>query len=117
MHATTKYLDGHNATLGGAVVTADEELDAKFRFIMKSMGLIMSPQVAWLTLQGSKTLSQRMDRQSENAMEIARYLESHPKVERVGYPGLESFPQHELAKTQASGFGAMVWFEVTLVSV
>jgi len=113
VHATTKYLDGHNATLGGAVVTADEELDAKFRFIMKSMGLIMSPQVAWLTLQGSKTLSERMDRQSENAMEIARYLESHPKVERVGYPGLESFPQHELAKTQASGFGAMVWFEVT----
>ncbi len=112
VHATTKYLDGHNATLGGVVVTADEELDARFRFIMKSMGLIMSPQVAWLTLQGSKTLSERMDRQSANAMEIARFLEGHPRVEHVGYPGLESFPQHELAKTQASGFGAMVWFEV-----
>ncbi len=112
VHATTKYLDGHNATLGGAVVTADDELDARFRFIMKSMGLIMSPQVAWLTLHGTKTLSERMDRQSANAMEVARFLEGHPKVEAVGYPGLESFPQHELAKSQASGFGAMVWFEV-----
>lgn len=112
VHATTKYLDGHNATLGGAVVAADADLDAKFRFIMKSMGLIMSPQVAWLTLQGTKTLSERMDRQSANAMAVAKFLEGHPKVERVGYPGLESFPQHELAKRQASGFGAMVWFEV-----
>jgi methionine-gamma-lyase len=72
----------------------------------------MSPQVAWLTLQGSKTLSVRMDRQSANAMKIAKFLEAHPAVERVGYPGLESFPQHELAAKQASGFGAMVWFEV-----
>ena len=76
-------------------------------------GIIMSPQVAWLTLQGSKTLSVRMDCQSETALKIATFLESHPAVERVGYPGLESFPQHELAKSQASGFGAMVWFEVT----
>jgi cystathionine beta-lyase/cystathionine gamma-synthase len=112
VHATTKYLDGHNATLGGAVVTADLELNDRVRFIMKSMGLIMSPQVAWLTLQGSKTLSERMDRQSANAMAVAEFLESHPKVERVGYPGLASFPQHELASKQASGYGAMAWFEV-----
>lgn len=112
VHATTKYLDGHNATLGGAVVAATEELDSKFRFMMKSMGLIMSPQVAWLTLQGTKTLSERMDRQSANAMAIATFLEGHPKVAAVGYPGLESFPQHELAGRQASGFGAMAWFEV-----
>jgi cystathionine beta-lyase/cystathionine gamma-synthase len=72
----------------------------------------MSPQVAWLTLQGVKTLSVRMDRQSENAQAIAEYLEAHPKVEHVRYPGLESFPQHELAKKQADGFGAMIWFEV-----
>jgi cystathionine beta-lyase/cystathionine gamma-synthase len=65
-----------------------------------------------LTLQGIKTLSVRMDQQSDNAMKISRFLETHPKVDRVCYPGLESFPQHELAKSQASGFGAMVWFEV-----
>ncbi len=112
IHSTTKYMDGHNATLGGAVVAATEELHAKLRFIQKSAGMIMSPQVAWLTLQGVKTLSERMDRQSANAMEVASFLESHPKVESVAYPGLESFDQHELAKTQASGFGAMAWFEV-----
>jgi cystathionine gamma-lyase len=112
VHATTKYLDGHNATLGGAVVASTAELDEQFRFISKSMGLIMSPQVAWLTLQGSKTLSERMDRQAANALAIARFLEGHPKVERVGYPGLDSFPQRELAGHQASGFGAMAWFEV-----
>jgi cystathionine gamma-lyase len=112
VHSTTKYLDGHNATLGGAVVAATDELNDTMRFIQKSGGFIMSPQVAWLTLQGSKTLSERMDRQSANAMAVAEFLEGHPRVERVAYPGLVSFPQHELAKTQASGFGAMAWFEV-----
>jgi cystathionine beta-lyase/cystathionine gamma-synthase len=82
------------------------------RFIQNSSGTIVSPQVAWLTLQGCKTLSVRMDRQSANALAIARFLESHAKVDRVCYPGLESFPQHALARRQATGFGAMVWFEV-----
>ena len=72
----------------------------------------MSPQVAFLTLQGCKTLSVRIERQSANALAIARFLETHPQVEQVCYPGLESFPQAELARRQASGFGAMVWFEV-----
>lgn len=72
----------------------------------------MSPMVAWLTLQGTKTLSERMERQSESAMEIALFLEDHEKVDYVIYPGLASHPQHELSKTQASGFGAMVAFEV-----
>ncbi|MDH3250387.1 MAG: PLP-dependent aspartate aminotransferase family protein [Acidimicrobiia bacterium] len=112
IHSTTKYMDGHNATLGGAVVAATEELQAKLRFIQKSAGMIMSPQVAWLTLQGVKTLSERMERQSANAMEVSSFLESHPKVESVAYPGLASFGQHELAMSQASGFGAMAWFEV-----
>ena len=112
IHSTTKYFDGHNATIGGAVISAKTEHDEKVRFIQNSTGTILSPQVAWLTLQGCKTLSVRMDRQSENAMKIARFLESHPGVERVCYPGLESFPQHELAKRQATGFGAIVWFEV-----
>lgn len=112
VHSTTKYMDGHNATLGGGVVAASDELHQRLRFMQKSAGLIMSPQVAWLTMQGIKTLSERMDRQSANAMEVATFLEGHPKVARVAYPGLESFPQHELAGRQASGFGAMAWFEV-----
>lgn len=112
LHSTTKYFDGHNATVGGAIVTDTAELDAKIRYIQNAAGLIMSPWVAWLTLQGIKTLSIRMDRQTENAMAIAEFLESHPKVSQVRYPGLASFPQYELARRQASGFGAMLWFEV-----
>lgn len=112
IHSTTKYMDGHNATIGGAVVAKTQELDEAIRYIQNATGVIMSPQVAWLTLQGIKTLSVRMDQQSANAMAIAEYLEAHPKVERVQYPGLVSFPQHELANTQASGYGAMIWFEV-----
>jgi cystathionine beta-lyase/cystathionine gamma-synthase len=112
VHSTTKYLDGHNATLGGAVVAATPELNEQLKFVQKSAGLIMSPQVAWLTLQGTKTLSERMDRQSANALAVARFLEGHPRVAGVAYPGLESFPQHDLARRQAEGFGAMAWFEV-----
>ncbi len=112
IHSTTKYMDGHNATVGGAVISATAEHDEAVRFIQNSTGSIMSPQVAWLTLQGCKTLSLRMDQQSANAMAIAQFLEAHPKVEQVCYPGLESFAQHELAKRQASGYGAMLWFEV-----
>lgn len=113
VHSTTKFLDGHNATLGGAVVVNDAGLQEKIAFARISAGLVMSPMVAWLTLQGSKTLSERMDRQSANAMEIALWLRGHPGVEYVNYPGLKEHPQHELAKTQASGFGAMVCFEVS----
>ena len=112
LHSTTKYFDGHNATVGGAVIARTKELDEKIRFIQNSTGSIMSPMVAWLTLQGCKTLSVRMEAQSANALAIARFLESHPKVKQVAYPGLESFPQHQLAKSQSSGFGAMLWFEV-----
>ncbi len=112
IHSTTKYMDGHNATVGGAVISKTEKHAEAVRFIQNSTGTIMSPQVAWLTLQGCKTLSVRMDYQSASAMAIAEFLEAHPKVEQVMYPGLESFPQHELSKRQASGFGAMLWFEV-----
>jgi len=113
IHSTTKYLDGHNATVGGAVVVNDEELQEKIAFARISAGLVMSPMVAWLTLQGVKTLSERMDRQSANAMAIAEYLEGHDKVDYVLYPGLPSHPAHELSKRQASGFGAMVCFELS----
>jgi cystathionine gamma-lyase len=112
IHSTTKYFDGHNATVGGAVVTDTRELDDKIRFLQNAGGSIMSPWVAWLTMQGLKTLSLRMERQSANALEIAQFLEAHAKVARVQYPGLESFPQHALGLRQATGFGAMLWFEV-----
>ena len=112
VHSTTKYLDGHNATVGGAVILAREDHAERVRFIQNSTGTIMSPMVAWLTLQGTKTLSVRMDQQAANAMAIAEFLEAHPKVASVAYPGLASFPQHDLAKSQATGFGAMLWFEV-----
>jgi len=112
IHSTTKYFDGHNATVGGAVVARNEEFDQKVRFVQNATGSIMSPQVAFLTLQGVKTLSVRMDRQSANAQKIAEFLLAHDKVESVCYPGLASFPQHALAKQQASGYGAMAWFEV-----
>ncbi len=112
IHSTTKYLDGHNATVGGAVVSSTPELAEQVAFVRNATGTIMSPQVAWLTLQGAKTLSVRMDRQSANAQAVAEFLEGHPKVTRVAYPGLASFPQHELATEQATGYGAMVWFEV-----
>ncbi|MDJ0928821.1 MAG: PLP-dependent aspartate aminotransferase family protein [Gammaproteobacteria bacterium] len=112
VHSTTKYFDGHNATIGGAIVAATAEHDEKLRFVQNATGTIMSPQVAFLTLQGCKTLSVRIERQSANALAVAEFLEAHPKVEQVCYPGLESFPQAELARSQATGFGAMLWFEV-----
>ena len=112
IHSTTKFLDGHNATIGGAVVVSTTELHEQVAFARISAGLVMSPMVAWLTLQGVKTLSERMDRQSANAQAIAEFLQDHVKVDYVNYPGLSSHPQHDLSKRQASGFGAMVCFEV-----
>jgi cystathionine beta-lyase/cystathionine gamma-synthase len=112
IHSTTKFLDGHNATLGGAVVVNDPGHQEKIAFARLSAGLVMSPMVAWLTLQGVKTLSERMDRQSANALAVAEFLQGHDRVDYVNYPGLHSHPQHELSKSQASGFGAMVCFEV-----
>ncbi len=112
LHSTTKYMDGHNVTVGGAIVAADAAQLEEIVFVRNCLGSNMSPMVAFFTLQGCKTLSTRIEAQSAGAVKIARYLETHPMVEAVAYPGLESFPQHELARRQASGFGAMLWFEV-----
>ena len=112
VHSTTKFFDGHNATVGGAIVSASEAVHETIAYVRNATGSIMSPQVAFLTLQGVKTLSVRMDRQSDNAMQVCEFLAQHDKVASVCYPGLASHPQHELSKQQASGFGAMAWFEV-----
>lgn len=112
LHSTTKFIEGHNATIGGALVTRDEKLQERFAFTRNAIGAIQSPFPAWLTLQGVKTLSMRMHWHSENALEIARFLESHPRVSSVIYPGLQSFPQYELAQRQQHAAGALIAFEV-----
>ena len=112
LHSTTKFIEGHNATVGGALITRDAELHERFAFTRNAIGAIQSPFPAWLTLQGTKTLPLRMARHSDNALTIARFLESHDQVENVIYPGLESFPQFELAKQQQTSGGALIAFEV-----
>lgn len=112
LHSTTKFIDGHNATIGGALITRSKELHERFDFIRKSTGTIQSPFDAWLTLQGSKTLPLRIAQHAKNALEVARFLESHPRVTKLFYPGLETFPQHELAIVQQSSGGALIAFEV-----
>ena len=112
VHSTTKYLSGHNQIIGGAVVTNSEEYFQKLKFMQKSIGAVSSPFDCWLTLLGVKTLPIRMERHSANGMVVARFLEEHPKVDRVSYPGLPSHPQHEIAKRQMSDFSGMVTFEL-----
>jgi cystathionine beta-lyase/cystathionine gamma-synthase len=113
LHSTTKYLSGHNQLIGGAVVTNNQELFERLKFIQKSVGAVSSPFDAWLTLLGIKTLPLRMERHSSNGLAVAQYLESHPKVARVSYPGLPSHPQHHIAKRQMSAFSGMISFELS----
>jgi len=112
LHSTTKFIEGHNATVGGALITLDTELHERFSFIRNAIGAIQSPFPAWLTLQGVKTVGLRMAQHSENALQVARFLETHPRVTKLLYPGLESFPQFELAGRQQSAGGALIAFEV-----
>jgi cystathionine gamma-synthase len=108
VHSTTKYLGGHSDVIGGGLVINDDDLAEKTTFIQFAAGPVPAPMDAWLTVRGIKTLAVRMERHSSNALAIARYLESHPAVERVYYPGLESHPGHELAARQMSAFGGML---------
>jgi cystathionine gamma-lyase len=112
IHSTTKYLSGHNQIIGGAVVTNSEDYFTKLKFLQKSIGAVSSPFDCWLTLLGVKTLPIRMERHSANGMAVAKYLEEHPKVDRVSYPGLPSHPQHHIAKRQMSDYSGMVTFEL-----
>ena len=117
VHSTTKYLNGHSDVVGGAVVVNDEKLAEQVAFLSNAMGLAQAPFDAWLVLRGVKTLRQRMEAHERNAMAVARFLEGHPSVKRVYYPGLESHPDHELAKRQQKGFGGMVSFDLNLEKV
>lgn len=112
VHSTTKYMGGHSDVVGGAIITSNEEIYTKLKYTQNSMGAIPGPFDCWLTLRGLKTLALRMREHNKNAMAIAKFLSEHPKVEKVNYPGLESHPQHDLAKKQMSGFGGMISFEV-----
>ncbi len=112
MHSTTKYISGHNQLIGGVLLTNDDELMERFHYFQKSIGAIPSPFDSWLTLLGIKTLSLRMARHSENALQIATWLEQHPKVARVTYPGLPSHPRYEVARRQMSASSGMISFEL-----
>lgn len=112
MHSTTKYLSGHNQVIGGIVVTNRDDIYESLKFIQKTIGAVPSPFDCWLTLLGVKTLHLRMRRHAESAQRVAEFLERHPKVKRVLYPGLRSHPQHETAKRQMSGFSGMITFEL-----
>ena len=108
MHSATKYLNGHSDIIGGIVVSGNEELTEPLRFLQNAVGAIASPFDSFLALRGLKTLAIRMERHCENASVIAQWLDRHPKIERVIYPGLPSHPQHFLARRQMSNFGGMI---------
>ena len=111
-HSTTKYLNGHSDVVGGAVMVNDDALAERLKFLQNAVGGVPSPMDSFLVLRGTKTLHVRMARHEENARAIADWLSRHPQVERVIYPGLESHPQHALARRQARGFGGMISFDL-----
>ena len=112
VHSTTKYLGGHSDVVGGAVVTNHDALAEQVRFLQFAAGAVSGPHDAWLTTRGIKTLAIRMQRHSENADAVARFLTGHDRVARVHYPGLESHPGHDLAARQMRGFGGIVSLEL-----
>jgi cystathionine beta-lyase/cystathionine gamma-synthase len=111
VHSTTKYLNGHSDSVGGAVILNDEEDIRAMAFIQNAAGAIISPMDAWLVMRGTKTLAVRMRQHDENGRIVAQFLSEHPSVKKVYYPGLKSHPQHDLASRQMSGFGGMISFE------
>ena len=112
MLSTTKYIDGHNATIGGSLATHNADITERLRFVRKIIGSIQAPFDSWLALQGIKTLPARLAMHCEHAGVIARWLEAHPRVHKVNYPGLDSFPQKALALKQQKAFGGMLSFEI-----
>jgi len=112
VHSTTKYLNGHSDVVGGMVLTSADDWAEHLYYMQKAVGAVPGPMDCWLTLRGTKTLAVRMEAHNRNGLAIARFLESHPKVEGVYYPGLESHPQHQLAVRQMLGFTGMISIEL-----
>ena len=112
VHSTTKYLNGHSDVVGGCVVTRHKDHAERISYIVNALGLACSPFDAWLVLRGIKTLGPRMAAHERGALAVAQFLERHPKVERVYYPGLASHPDHAIAARQMTGFGGMVCIDV-----
>ena len=112
VHSTTKYINGHSDVVGGAIVVNDPQLAEKIGFLQNAMGTCAGPQDCFLVLRGIKTLAVRMEEHNRNSLEVARWLERHPKVTAVLHPGLESHPQHELALRQMRGFGGTFSFRL-----
>ncbi len=109
LYSLTKYMNGHSDMIGGAVVVGDNpEYVEKLAFLQKAVGSILSPFDSYLALRGLKTLDLRLQRQNDSALQIAKWLAKHPKIEKIYYPGLENHPQHELAKRQMRGFGGII---------
>lgn len=111
-HSATKYLGGHSDVLAGLVVVSDDTLAEQIALVQKAVGAVLGPQDSYLLLRGMKTLGIRMEEHEKNTLAIANWLEKHPRVQKVYYPGLVSHPDHELAKKQARGFGGVLSFEV-----
>jgi cystathionine beta-lyase/cystathionine gamma-synthase len=112
VHSTTKFLNGHSDGLGGVIICTRQEQAEQLAFIQKSAGAILSPFECWLVLRGVKTLAVRMERHDANGRRVAHFLDEHPKVKAVYYPGLPQHPQHQLARRQMSGFGSMITFDL-----
>jgi cystathionine gamma-lyase/cystathionine beta-lyase/cystathionine gamma-lyase/homocysteine desulfhydrase len=112
VHSTTKFLNGHSDSVGGVVVAVRDDHIEWLQFVQNAEGAILGPMDAWLVLRGTKTLPIRMERHNANAMVLAEYLATHPKVRQVHYPGLTSHPQHDLAKCQMRGFGGLISFQL-----
>ncbi|MGC4375879.1 bifunctional cystathionine gamma-lyase/homocysteine desulfhydrase [Fictibacillus sp. Mic-4] len=112
LHSATKYIGGHSDVVAGLVVVNNADLGEDLHFIQNSTGGILGPQDSWLLIRGLKTLGLRMEAHEENTKKIVKFLVQHPSVKKVYYPGLESHPQHKIAKCQADGFGGMVSFDV-----
>ncbi|MEM7030409.1 MAG: cystathionine gamma-synthase [Chloroflexota bacterium] len=110
VHSTTKYIGGHSDVVGGAIILNDTEIYNQLKFLQNAIGAVPGPMDCFLTLRGIKTLAIRMEKHSQNALQIAQYLEDHPDVAEVIYPGLESHPQYELAQRQMAGPGGMISF-------
>lgn len=117
VHSTTKYLNGHSDVVGGAIIVRDAALAERIGYLVNALGTGCSPFDAWLVLRGVKTLAYRMEAHQRNALAVARLLEKHPSVSKVYYPGLESHPDHELAKRQMCGYGGVVSLEVNTTRV